>query len=118
MTDSARDRAIEAVLVARCENVTEPDGTPCPGRLRYHWGQSDAACDTCGGRCGIAVANWERVEPDGLRALVTALADKLGVESSEISDQLDSSHRVDYDCGEMDAKAMIAARLRETLTQP
>lgn len=49
-------------LVARCENVSEPDGVPCSGHLRYRWGQSDAPCDTCGGRCGIAVAAWVRVD--------------------------------------------------------
>jgi hypothetical protein len=52
-----------SVLVARCENVHEPDGTPCTGRLSFRWGQSDAACDTCGARCGIAVADWLAVHP-------------------------------------------------------
>jgi hypothetical protein len=50
------------VLVASCDNRSEPDGVRCPGLLRYRWGQSEAACDTCGGRCGIAVATWLEVE--------------------------------------------------------
>lgn len=50
------------VLVARCGNWDEERGRSCPGELRYCWGQSEAACDTCGGRCGIAVAAWVRVE--------------------------------------------------------
>jgi hypothetical protein len=52
------------VLIARCENLQEPDGAPCPGRLTFRWGQSDAACDTCGARCGVAVAAWLAVQPD------------------------------------------------------
>jgi hypothetical protein len=57
-----------AVLVAACENElinlcisTRP--TRCPGRLHYHWGQIEAACDRCGARCGIAVADWIEVVP-------------------------------------------------------
>lgn len=50
------------VLVASCDNVSEPDGTPCAGRLRYEWGWTSARCDTCGGQCGIAVASWVAVE--------------------------------------------------------
>jgi len=48
-------------LVAACENVVETTGARCTGRIRYRWGQSDAPCDTCGGRCGIAVAAWTEV---------------------------------------------------------
>lgn len=51
------------VLVARCENYREDVDAPCAGRIRYRWGQTQAACDTCGGYCGVAVAAWERVEP-------------------------------------------------------
>lgn len=64
--DRARDEqpALElpAVLVARCKNHREDLDEPCTGRIRFRWGQSQAACDTCGGYCGIAVAAWERVE--------------------------------------------------------
>lgn len=50
-------------LLAHCDNVTDDfKGGRCPGLLRYRWGQSDAACDTCGARCGIAVATWARVD--------------------------------------------------------
>jgi hypothetical protein len=50
-------------LVARCENFREDVEQPCTGRIRYRWGQPDAACDTCDGRCGVAVADWISVEP-------------------------------------------------------
>jgi hypothetical protein len=49
------------VLLARCENRVEPDGSHCPGLLRFRWGQSQAACDACGAFCGIAVADWLEV---------------------------------------------------------
>ena len=52
----------DAVLVAHCENEKAPDYTRCTGRLRFRWGQSQAACDTCGAYCGIAVADWVEVE--------------------------------------------------------
>lgn len=50
-------------LVARCENVDETTEARCTGRLRFTWGMPEAACDACGARCGIAVAEWLRVEP-------------------------------------------------------
>lgn len=53
---------MKAILVATCGNLIEPDGRPCCGSLRYQWGQTEAACDTCGERCGVAVAPWLRVE--------------------------------------------------------
>lgn len=46
------------VLVAQCENFREVEQQPCFGRLRFRWGQSQVACDTCGAYCGIAVADW------------------------------------------------------------
>lgn len=49
------------VLIARCENYREDLDQPCTGRLRYRWGQIEAACDTCGGFCGVAVADWVEV---------------------------------------------------------
>lgn len=52
------------ILVATCENLIEPEGRHCIGFVRYRRGESDAACDTCGGRCGIAVAEWSHVEDD------------------------------------------------------
>jgi hypothetical protein len=54
--------AVDSWLIARCENFDEEADAPCPGWLRFGWGQSDAPCSTCGSRCGIAVARWERVE--------------------------------------------------------
>lgn len=57
---------MSAVLVAFCDNLIEPEGTTCTGRLRYRWGQSEAACDTCGGRCGIAVASWKQVDQEAV----------------------------------------------------
>jgi hypothetical protein len=54
-----------AVLVARCASFNEMTEVVCPGELRFTWGMDQAACDTCGGWCGVAVANWVRVEaPD------------------------------------------------------
>jgi hypothetical protein len=76
-----------SVLVARCENVHEPDGTPCTGRLAFRWGQSEAACDTCGGRCGIAVADWLTVQPDGPTA---ATEDELREQIAELIYDRDS----------------------------
>jgi hypothetical protein len=59
---------VSTVLVASCDNVTPThdgfEGAPCSGHLRYRWGMIEAACDTCGGRCGIAVASWVAVEDD------------------------------------------------------
>lgn len=54
---------VPPTLVARCSNYPEPDAgrTRCPGRLRFRWGQSEAPCDTCGARCGVAVADWVEV---------------------------------------------------------
>jgi hypothetical protein len=55
-----------AILVARCENeVEQPDLTaiPCKGELHFEWGMQEAACKTCGAYCGVAVAEWIRVEP-------------------------------------------------------
>jgi hypothetical protein len=52
---------VNRVLIAECENQLEPGGERCPGRLRYARGQTEAACDLCGGRCGIAVAAWVAV---------------------------------------------------------
>lgn len=52
----------DRVLVAACENYREDLDQPCTGLARYRWGQIEAPCDTCGGRCGIAVAAWLRVE--------------------------------------------------------
>lgn len=66
------------VLLARCENTSwddkpeppRPDGwvrsglreRRCDGVLRYRWGQTEAACNVCAARCGIAVADWTSVE--------------------------------------------------------
>lgn len=70
----------DRVLLAACEGVSEPDGTPCTGLARYRWGQIEAPCDTCGGRCGIAVAAWLRVErADQPGRDVAAEIDALGV---------------------------------------
>jgi hypothetical protein len=55
-------------LVAECGNRIEPDGHRCVGQLRYRWGMTEAACDACGARCGIAVAEWLTVQlPDPTR---------------------------------------------------
>lgn len=51
------------VLVARCENYREDVDQECHGEIRFRWGMSQSdPCDVCGGRCGVAVAAWERVE--------------------------------------------------------
>lgn len=54
------------VLVARCDNYNEtsvPYAAPCPGEMRFTWGAQQAKCTHCNAWCGIAVANWVRVEP-------------------------------------------------------
>lgn len=51
-----------AVLVATCDNRIEPEGKGCIGLIRYAWGQTEGVCDRCGGRCGIAVADWSHVD--------------------------------------------------------
>ncbi len=55
---------MSAVLLARCENDDwRSDGTPrCTGTLRFRWGASEAACDVCGARSGVAVSDWIGVE--------------------------------------------------------
>ncbi len=52
-------------LIAACGNTHwNEDGADdgCPGELRFRWGMTQAECDTCGAWCGIAVADWSRVE--------------------------------------------------------
>jgi hypothetical protein len=49
------------VLIAKCENEIEQSDF-CDGELRFEWGMGQAACDTCGAWCGIAVADWRRIE--------------------------------------------------------
>jgi hypothetical protein len=56
----SRDRT--RILIARCDTYNEALNQPCSGTLHYTWGQIEAACTTCLGRCGISVATWERVE--------------------------------------------------------
>jgi hypothetical protein len=57
--DSGQDEG--PVLVARCENYREDLDQPCTSTLRYRCGMIQAACDTCGGYCGVAVARWTEV---------------------------------------------------------
>jgi hypothetical protein len=76
-----RDQLAPLTLIARCTNVSEPDGRDCPGLLRYLWGQIEAACDTCGARCGIAVALWIDVQPSSeAEARVQAAANQRAAE--------------------------------------
>jgi hypothetical protein len=66
---------LPTVLVARCERYREDLDAPCTGRIRFRWGQSQAACGTCGAYCGVAVAAWERVEQPAPTARETAADD-------------------------------------------
>lgn len=50
------------VRYATCGTYDETRERDCPGRLAFRPGDRDAACDTCGGRCGVLVATYE----DGL----------------------------------------------------
>lgn len=63
MTDLTTDWPVR---YAMCDNYLEGEGEggkldawPCPGRLTIHPEDRDAACDTCGGRCGVLVAHYE-----------------------------------------------------------
>jgi hypothetical protein len=57
----------EAERLARCENEiwldVEGEYTLCPGRLHFRAEDRDAACDTCGARCGSLVADY--IDPAG-----------------------------------------------------
>lgn len=69
----------DAVLVARCENelvdlTRSATLIRCDGHLRYRWGQAQAACDTCGAYCGIAVAEWLEVVHGAAQASLGAIA--------------------------------------------
>lgn len=89
VTEEDRAKAAAPVLIARCGNDlwelsrgAAPVMTRCAGLLRFRWGMTQAACDTCGAWCGVAVANWEAVEnaaergkADALRADVWAALD-------------------------------------------
>lgn len=63
--------APDRTLVAFCRNVPDyDDGEPCSGEIRFRWGQSQSSlCSVCGARCGIAVAEWDRVEYDAARSV-------------------------------------------------
>jgi hypothetical protein len=97
-------------LVALCGNVDEFDGTHCSGRLRYRWGQTEAACDTCGARCGIAVARWESV------AGVAAAAASSG---KDVPARLDAAADALAECQHFSASEAVrdvAHELREIAT--
>jgi hypothetical protein len=74
-----------AVLIARCENYDEEKDAPCPGLLRFRWGMSEAACDLCGGWCGVAVARWERVASAADEGMPIATRRMLDAENRELA---------------------------------
>lgn len=43
---------------ANCTNYREDQDRPCTGTLRFHLGDPQAACDTCGAWCGWLVADY------------------------------------------------------------
>lgn len=47
-----------SVRIARCDNYREDLDEPCAGRLRFEPDDLEAACDTCGARCGSMVAKY------------------------------------------------------------
>jgi hypothetical protein len=46
---SCREDTPRYSLVVVCNDEREPDGKRCTGRVRYEYGDDQAACDTCGG---------------------------------------------------------------------
>lgn len=73
-----------ATHTALCENVTfETSGREiqCPGILRFTRADRDAACDTCGARCGALVAAyvdggpWPEAEARFAQEIADAWAD-------------------------------------------